>query len=437
MPSSVSEFLTIFLPSVILLTLSYVLCRTRYINQSNSHKNEQVLQESGTRYRKIFETTAVSIWEEDFTKVKAAIDAIKTEGVTDLRAYLDNHPEFVEHTVGLIKVIDVNKATLQIYGAQNKEEIFASLDYLILPESLDLFREELIAIAEGHTYFECESVTQTLQGQKLYILLTMHIPTTSEEFKCVLVSIMDITKRKQAQEALQAAYAELEERVQHRTQELAAANIRLQELDHHKDKFIEDMSHELRTPLSNLNLYLDLLDMGKPEKRSQYLATLRLAIQRLTNLSEGVLTITRLNLYKDNIQTTSLNLNEVITKVVQQQRRLVKPGVRLNFTPDPHLPSIHVTHAHMYEVVSKLLDNSLNYTPAGHIDLSTFRDETFDRFYRGQHVGQSNIPGNGLGLAVVKEIVELHGGSVEVESQKDEGCTFRVWLPGLVPPPKK
>ena len=269
-----------------------------------------------------------------------------------------------------------------------------------------------------------------------------------------VTAVRDITERKQAQEALQSAYDDLEERVQQRTQELATANIRLKELDRHKDKFIEDMSHELRTPLANLALYLDLLELSKEaEKQTKYMNALRYATERLTHLSENILTVTRLNLYKDNIRPTPLELNKIIANVIQQHQQTAdKADLQLIFTPDASLPPVLAERAHIYEIITRLLNNSLNYTPAGQIEVSASFDETrqqvclqvsdtgfgieeedlpflFDRFYRGQHVGQFNIPGSGLGLAVVKEIVELYGGRVDVESQKGQGSTFRVWLP--------
>ncbi len=70
-------------------------------------KNDAALKESEARYRNIFQSTAVSIWEEDFSKVKAAVDAVKAEGVVNFRSYLDKHPEFVTQVVTLIKILDM------------------------------------------------------------------------------------------------------------------------------------------------------------------------------------------------------------------------------------------------------------------------------------------------------------------------------------------
>ncbi|MCP4419619.1 MAG: PAS domain S-box protein [Chloroflexi bacterium] len=420
------------------------------------HRVDRLLQTSEARYRNIFENAGVPILEEDFSAVMVALDDLKARGVTDFSAYLEEHPEFVQQAISMVRIIDVNEAVLRLYKAQSKEELVGSLDKVFVPESQQFFKQQLIFMAEDRTLFEHETIGQTLQGERLNLLLTLAIPPSTTKFDTLLASLLDITERKQAQEALQKAHDELEQRVQKRTEELAAANTRLKELDQHKDKFIEDMSHELRTPLTTLKMYLELLERGKPEKQAKYMDILRQTAQRLIKFSEGVLTITRLNLYKDDIDAIPLDLNNIIANVIQQQQHVAdKAGLQLMFIPHTPLPHIMGERSQLYKVVVNLLQNSLNYTPEGQIQVSTFFDETrqqiclqtsdtgigieedelpflFDRFYRGQHVGQFNIPGIGLGLTVVKEVVELHGGSVDVESQRGQGSTFRVWLPVAV-----
>jgi diguanylate cyclase (GGDEF)-like protein/PAS domain S-box-containing protein len=163
---------------------------------------EEALQASEKRYRTIFETATVSLWEEDYSAVKSALEALKAQGVADFRRYFEEHPEFVTEAARSIQVRNVNQATLALFGAQTKEAMTGSLWRIFTEESLRTFREALIAITEGKTYFEAETVNQTLQGQQVDILMTMRFPSATEEFQQVLICIVDITARKRAERAL-------------------------------------------------------------------------------------------------------------------------------------------------------------------------------------------------------------------------------------------
>ena len=163
---------------------------------------ETELRESEKRYRHIFQTTGVSIWEEDFSQVKAAIDELKREGVRDFSQYFAMHPEFVRQAISMVKIVDVNHATVRLFAAQSKDELLVSLHKIFLPETHEVFVRELIAIAEGRTSFEYETVVQTLKGDRLAVLFTITFPPQPAELGCVLVSITDITARKRAETEL-------------------------------------------------------------------------------------------------------------------------------------------------------------------------------------------------------------------------------------------
>src|SRR5438552_34096 len=167
------------------------------------------LRESERRYRYIFQSTGVSIWEEDFSQVKIAIDDLKARGVQDFRQYLATHPEFVQQAISMVKIIDVNDATVKLFEAQSKDELLVPLHKIFLPEAEEVFAGELIAIAEGRTNFESETVLQTLKGDKLAVLFTITFPRQPAKLNSVLVSIMDITERKQTEEELRKTQVEL------------------------------------------------------------------------------------------------------------------------------------------------------------------------------------------------------------------------------------
>ncbi|MDR6536011.1 PAS domain S-box protein [Variovorax soli] len=160
---------------------------------------DEELRESESRYRHIFQGAGVSIWEEDFSAVQAAIDELKAQGVGDLRGHLATHPEFIRRAMALVKVLDVNDATLEMFGAQSKEELLGSMRKVLLPENMQVFAEELCAFAEGRPSFAAEAVLGTLKGDTLSVVFTMAFPPRAAKFGSTLVSIMDITERKRAE----------------------------------------------------------------------------------------------------------------------------------------------------------------------------------------------------------------------------------------------
>jgi PAS domain S-box-containing protein len=251
---------------------------------------------------------------------------------------------------------------------------------------------------------------------------------------------------------LRAHATTLEQRVAERTYKLAEANEQLKELDQLKSKFVSDVSHELRTPVTNLSMYLDLLERGKPERHAQYINILKEQTGRLKQLIESILDLSRLELAKDTkVAFGAVDLNEVVAQVVTIHLPQAKAAsLRFTFEPDAGLSPIQGERNQLIQVVTNLVINALNYTAAGNIQVSTYLDfdqvclqvkdtgigiepedlpHLFERFYRGQHASQSTIPGSGLGLGIVKEIVDLHKGKIEVQSEVGAGTIFRVRLP--------
>jgi len=164
---------------------------------------EEALRESEEWFRSLFDDSPISLWVEDFSEVKRHIDELIRSGVEDFAAYLDNHPELVAELAGKVKVLDVNKATLKIYEATSKEEFRGGLTRIFTEESFEAIKGQLIAMAEGKTRFECETVDQTLLGERKHINLRWSVPPGFEKtYSRVFVSIIDVTESKRMAEML-------------------------------------------------------------------------------------------------------------------------------------------------------------------------------------------------------------------------------------------
>ncbi|MBA7648777.1 hypothetical protein ES703_56567 [subsurface metagenome] len=248
------------------------------VETEERRRAEEALRGSEERYRNIFQNAFVSLWEADYSEVKAAIDQLQAQGVKDFRKYLAEHPEFVQEAVQMVKVLDVNEATLRLYGAERKEELLgSSLTKVLLPESLPIFTEYLIAMAEGKRFLQGETAERTLQGERLDLLVNITFPSEKEKFNSVLVSIMDITRRKQAEELTKTALQEKEvllKEIHHRVKnnmQIISSLLKLQ-MRNIKSKKLEKVFQESQDRIRVMALVHELL------YRSRTLAGINLKI---------------------------------------------------------------------------------------------------------------------------------------------------------------
>jgi PAS domain S-box-containing protein len=164
---------------------------------------QTAVRESEARYRMLFEDSPVSLWEQDFSEVKVYLEQLRAQGIEDLSAYLDAHPEEIAICIGKVRVLDVNKAAVALYKSANKEELLANLVHVVPEETLPMQKGFMLALAEGRTTLEETLFNKTLAGDDLWISLRWSVVSGYEDtFGKVLVSINDITALKQAEAAL-------------------------------------------------------------------------------------------------------------------------------------------------------------------------------------------------------------------------------------------
>ena len=166
-------------------------------------KREEELAVSEGRYRSLFEDSPISLWEEDITDLQAHIMTLRASGITDFGLHFANHPEEVLKCVGLVKIVSVNKATLDMYEAPDQAALLQGLSRVFTAQSLEAFRGITLALIAGAQMYECEAVTQTLQGRTINVLLRWSLLASDNTRRSrALISIVDITERQLAEEKI-------------------------------------------------------------------------------------------------------------------------------------------------------------------------------------------------------------------------------------------
>jgi PAS domain S-box-containing protein len=233
------------------------------------------------------------------------------------------------------------------------------------------------------------------------------------------------------------------------------------EVDRMKSEFISNVSHELRTPMTSIKGYADLLLMGAAGQVSdvqrQFLGTIKNNADRLASLVNDLLNISRIDSGREKLKLEPVPVAEVIEQVVRNltaRESYARKPLELAVAVDPSLPHIQADRNRIMQVLTNLVDNAFNYTGAGGkigieaqqqaergrvlIKVSDtgigipedFQARVWNRFERNEESALvMDVAGTGLGLPIVKDLVEMHHGEVWLESEVGKGSTFFVALP--------
>ncbi len=237
--------------------------------------------------------------------------------------------------------------------------------------------------------------------------------------------------------------------------ELRSVYAELEEASRHKSEFLANMSHELRTPLNAIigfsQVLRDEMVGSVNEKQAEYLEDIISSGNHLLSLINDILDLSKVEAGQVELDVHPFSLREALERgVVMVRERATEDGVRVAFTADPEVDVVDGDERRIKQVIFNLLSNAVKFTPAGgEVDVSATRadgevrisvadtgpgialedrERIFEEFQQTETGGVQH-EGTGLGLALSKRFVELHGGRIWLESEVGRGSTFTFALP--------
>ncbi len=248
----------------------------------------------------------------------------------------------------------------------------------------------------------------------------------------------------------------IEEQLRQQKKELEEQNRRVQEVNQLKTEFVTIVSHELRTPLTSIAGYVELLLAGEAgrlvQAQREYLGTVKNNADRLIELIEDLLDISRIEAGHVELNRTRLDLRQLIQEAAGLLRPQIEAkGQLLTLHLADALPVLSGDAKRVMQILTNLLSNAHKYTPPGGritvavqgedgrvrvevqdtgIGLSSDdQAQLFAKFFRAKNPATRQVGGTGLGLAITRSLVEMHGGEITVSSAPGQGSTFSFTLP--------
>ena len=374
--------------------------RTREIEEVN-----RALKESETRYRFIFDNVGVALWEEDVSEAVVLLDSIMREGVVDLDSFLDEHPGVLQDVLRKIRILDMNRAAVDLLEGESKEQFLGGLLALVKPDTYRYMKDEVIALSQRKRSFVVEICGESLKGRKVDQIISCSIPGEGEDYAYMLVSIMDVTRLKEIEKSLVRTLKE-------------------------KDILIREIHHRVKNNLAMIASLINL-QLGKVEDSASKdgFKSLRKRIQSIYLVHE--------RLYKSG-DFVRLDIRTYLADLVQNIKESFDFG-ECSIVCD--IEEIHLdidTMIPLGLIVNELVNNSLKHgfpeTRNGYIRISARNEGTgvlliVEDNGKGLPKGFTIDGAMSLGLLLVRSLTEQINGTLAIEEGESLRFLIRFPLP--------
>jgi len=370
------------------------------------------------------------------------------------------------------RFIMANPAIARMFGYEKPEEFLQTSVSDLYQDAAERRRVSEKLLARGHVVGE-ELRLKKRDGTPIWGAVTAKtVRDESGEIQYFDGMVEDVTERRRAEEALQEAYDQLEEKVAERTAELAVAKEQAEAASRTKSEFLANMSHELRTPLNAVIGFSEVLQdqaFGElNQKQARYVENVLSSARHLLQLINDILDLSKVEAGRMELEVSEFRPAEALDDLATVARGLAdKKEIEFAIEADGSLPSIRADERKVKQIVFNLISNAIKFTPEGERVSVTakvvnssdggtgarspavFRvsvsdtgigiapedqERVFGTFEQVDSSYARRQQGTGLGLALTRRLVQLHEGRIRVESEGEgKGSTFTFEIPTRPP----
>ncbi len=357
-------------------------------------------------YKAAFDLLPVSLWYEDFSELWEYFNVLRAQGVTSLREHFVENPGALEKCVSLVRIVDVNQATVELLGVEDRTSLLGSLSTLYTRDSAAMLTDEFEAIWVGSRKFEVTTrIPVQAGGFKDVVLRLRVLPDHRRPMDRVVVSLFDITEQQRIVDALRARAQEMED-------------------------FASAMAHDLKNMLQSIMGYAELAKEAFDPRYMDEIVSLARETDRILTQSRE---LAQAGLVIGEVSEVDL---DSITRSIAQA--VVPPEVSYEQGP---LPVVRCHRETIIRVIQNLLVNAVEHThpswirvyaeQEGNVVSIVFQNEGPPLSSRVRkrlfEPGFTTKAGGGRGLSIVRRVVEAHDWKVSVDPA--DFPTFRVSIP--------
>jgi signal transduction histidine kinase/CheY-like chemotaxis protein len=428
---------------LVVVLLIFVLILLNQAKKEVIVTKSKALEETEARYHTFFEQSPISLWEQDLSVLKRYLDDLEKKGVKSLRNYFAENPEELHHCLGMITIVEVNRATLELYDFRDRYDLNSLVD-IIPPEAMSILADEAISLLKSGS-FEGTVLNKTLTGREISVEMRVAVASGFEKtWEKVFVSVFDITE----QEALKSEKIAFEKQIQ-QSQKLEAIG-----------SLAGGIAHDFNNILSPImgRAELMLVEKANEETLREHCLGILEAAKRARNLVKQILTFSR---QVDQV-IKPIDIAAEIRDVTQLVVPTLPSTISIKTVIPEKTPAVMADATQIHQVVMNLVTNAshamdeaggtltitlgekmigvedtvkFSLSPGRYLSLSVkdtgqgMSKQVMGQIFNPYFTTKGEGKGSGLGLSVVHGIIRGYGGDVTVTSELGHGSEFTVYLP--------